>query len=99
MNTNPAWQKLVTAARTVQDDRPVTAPYGFSTRVAALALAGEVRPAGSLVERWSWRALALAGMFAAATVAANYSSYTSLGDASPADDLASEDATIEEIFD
>ena len=38
---NPSWEKLVALARRARDDRPETAPYGFSTRVAALAMAGE----------------------------------------------------------
>jgi hypothetical protein len=93
---NPGWEKLVTVARGARDDRPVTPPYGFATRVAALAMADEVRPSGSLFERWSWRALAVAGTFAAVTVAASYSSLTS---SSLEDDLMSDDYNVTALFD
>jgi hypothetical protein len=70
-----AWQKLISAARGARDDRSDAAPFGFSTRVVAFAW--ENPRAGittSLFERWSWRALTIAGMFAAVTMAANYAS-------------------------
>ena len=67
---DPKWSRLVTAARGATDDRDAAAPYGFSTRVAALALAGP----GSrtpLLERWSLRALGVAGLLAAVSIASN----------------------------
>lgn len=65
------WARLAAAARRAADDRDAEAPYGFATRVAALALAAEQR-AGSLVERFALRALGVAGLLALASVAANY---------------------------
>jgi hypothetical protein len=38
-HNSSTWSKLVTAARSVQDNRPDHAPLGFSTRVVSLARA------------------------------------------------------------
>ena len=46
------WQRLAAAARRAPDSREVTAPFGFSTRVAAQAFAA---PSVSLLERFSLR--------------------------------------------
>lgn len=78
---NPAdpkhpWQRLVRAARQVPQEHEAAAPYGFSTRIAALAVAAE-RPAGSLFERFALRALGVACLLAVASVAFNYSVFTS----------------------
>jgi hypothetical protein len=74
--TPQAWGRLAAAARSVPDDRDAHAPFGFSTRVAALAMAE--RPIGSLVERFALRAMILACGLAIVAVAANYSSIRSL---------------------
>jgi hypothetical protein len=66
------WTRLTRAARSVPDARDTAAPYGFATRVAALALAAE-QSAGSLLERLSLRALGVACLLTMLTVAANYS--------------------------
>jgi len=71
------WSRLVAAARPAQDTRDTAAPYGFATRVAALAMAQE-RLSGSLLERFSLRALGLASLLALVCVAANISTVTSL---------------------
>ena len=65
------WSRLVAAARTVKDDRDTTAPYGFSTRVTALAFASA--RTSSLVERFALRALGVACVLALLSVAVNYS--------------------------
>jgi hypothetical protein len=87
---NPGWDKLVALARRARDDRPETAPYGFATRVAAQAMGGELPSTATLFERWSWRAVAIAGMFAAVSVAANYGEFT----VAPDYDISAEDSTI-----
>ena len=92
---NPSWEKLVALARRAQDERPESAPFGFSTRVAALAMAGEGRVSVTLFERWSWRALAIAGMFAAASVAASYTSSPSAAD----DEFLFDDRAVAALFD
>lgn len=66
------WQRLTAAARTVPADRDSAAPYGFSTRLAARAFAGEFAP--SLFTRFSLRALGLACLLMLGTVATSYSS-------------------------
>jgi hypothetical protein len=91
-----AWQKLVTVARSAPDERSVDVPYGFSTRVVAAAWSGDRSGAsGSLFERWSWRALTIAGMFAAVTVVASYTSTTPSLD----DDLMSEETAVASLLD
>ena len=65
------WARLTTAARTATDDRDTAAPYGFATRVAALAWAQE-RKAGSLVERFALRAVGIACLLALLSIAVNY---------------------------
>jgi hypothetical protein len=92
---NPSWEKLVAVARLARDDRPETAPYGFATRVVAQATASQVQAPSNLFELWSWRAVAIAGMFAVGTVMANYSTFT----AEPEYDLLAEDSTIAALFD
>ncbi len=66
------WNRLVAAARQAPDDRDTAAPYGFATRVSALAFAAE-RGTVSLFERLSLRALGIACLLTVGTVAANYS--------------------------
>jgi len=66
------WARLTAAARTVQDDRDTAAPYGFATRVSALAMADK-RGVSSLFERFALRALAVACLLTVGTVATNYS--------------------------
>jgi hypothetical protein len=71
------WQRLVTAARGYRDDRDETAPYGFATRVAARAMVEPRKPAlATLFERFSWRALGVAGLLAAVSAASTYASAT-----------------------
>ena len=75
---NPAdskWPRLAAAARSAPDDRATAAPYGFATRVAALALAPE-RNVASLFERFAFRALGVACLLALLSVAVNYSILT-----------------------
>ena len=72
---NP-WARLTAAARTVRDDRDETAPYGFATRIAALALAQEDKVA-SLFDRFALRALGVACLLALFSVALNYETLNS----------------------
>jgi hypothetical protein len=67
------WSRLAAAARSAPDDRDLSAPFGFATRVAALALAAPPRPSFSLVfERLSLRALGVACLLMLASVAISY---------------------------
>jgi len=66
-----AWPRLAAAARTVPDSRDTAAPYGFTTRVAALAFAQE-RRGGLLFERFALRALGASALLALGSIALNY---------------------------
>lgn len=65
------WSRLTAAARQARDPRSASAPYGFATRLAALA--GE-RRAVPLVERFALRAVGLACLLALLSVATNFTS-------------------------
>lgn len=78
------WRRLVTAARQAQDQTPA-APYGFATRVAARALASERRLAG-VFDRFALRALGIACLLAAASIAINYSMVANSTHGAMADD-------------
>jgi hypothetical protein len=67
-----AWLKLVAAARRAPPAGDESAPFGFSTRVAALAFE-RAEPQVSVFARISLRAAAVAGLLAIAAVAVNYS--------------------------
>lgn len=71
------WSRLTAAARSAPDTRDTAAPFGFATRVSALAMVRELAP-GSLLERFSLRALGLAGVLALVCVATNISTVTNL---------------------
>jgi hypothetical protein len=65
------WTRLTAAARQVRDDRDTSAPYGFATRVAALAFGSE-RTMASLFERFAFRAVGVASLLALFSVVLNY---------------------------
>lgn len=67
-----SWNRLTAAARHALTGAVTAAPYGFATRVAALAWAAE-RPARSLIERFALRAVGVASLLAIASVWANFS--------------------------
>lgn len=77
-----AWMRLSNAARQAPDSPDDKAPFGFSTRVAALAM---TRPASR--PPWqvslgfaSWRALGVALTLMLLSILANYSATTSVAD-------------------
>jgi len=91
------WQKLVAAARQAPDTGDAAAPYGFSTRVAALAFA-QGQPAPSIFARLSLRAALVACLLALAAVGANYSAITSaFADEQPAPAATGDDPVGEVI--
>jgi hypothetical protein len=73
----------------------MTAPYGFSTRVAALAFARD-RTLGSVFERFSLRALGVAALLALMSTVA---SYTLLSPGGGEDDVLAEDTTVSALLD
>jgi hypothetical protein len=74
------WQRLVVAAREAPYTGDEAAPFGFSTRIAALAMAAERPTMRAMVNRLSWRALGVALMLMIFSIAANYSSVSLAGD-------------------
>ena len=68
------WSRLTAAARDAREaseGRDVSAPYGFATRIAALAFAQERRVA-SLFERFAFRAVGVSALLALFSVVLNY---------------------------
>ena len=66
------WSRLVAGARRASDDRDTAAPYGFATRVTALAFAQQ-RAATSFFDRYALRAVGVSCLLAVLSVAVNYS--------------------------
>jgi len=90
-------QRLLAAARKAPRTGDESAPFGFSTRVAALAFQPERGPRASLAGV-SLRAAALAGLFAAAAVVLNFSAITgALEDEGSAASLAPSDDPVSEV--
>ncbi|MBI5382837.1 MAG: hypothetical protein HZA31_13140 [Opitutae bacterium] len=73
---NP-WDRLTAAARQLPDTRDTSAPYGFATRVAALAMTAPRPSLGIMMERFSFRALGVAVVLMLVSVAANYTALAS----------------------
>ena len=90
------WRKLVAAARRAPPAADESAPFGFATRVAALALGAE-RPARSAFARVSLRAAAVAGLLALAAVAINFSAIAGAFDEGSA--VAAGDDPVAEVVD
>ena len=80
------WNRLIAAARTVSDDRDSAAPYGFTTRVVALAFSPEGKVA-SLFERFALRAVGIACLLALMSVAVNYKTLAGGSTGAMSDDL------------
>ena len=70
-----AWRRLTAAAREATDDRDTAAPYGFATRVAALAWARPRVDSRAVLEKFAMRGLIAAGVFSLAAVAFGYSAW------------------------
>ena len=92
------WGRLTAAARSVRDDRDTTAPYGFATRVAALALAQEQKVV-SLLERFALRAVGVACLLALVSVAVNYKTLAGAAPVTAADDSDAGDDTVALVLD
>jgi hypothetical protein len=92
----PPWSRLVAAARGASDSRDPTAPYGFATRVATLAMSAE-RPISSLFERFALRALGVACLLAIVSVAVNYSAIVT--NASSDDEVVPADDPVAVLLD
>jgi hypothetical protein len=89
------WARLAKAARQAPSGDE-SAPFGFSTRVAALAFAAE-RPAPSAFARLSLRAAVAAGLLAVVAVAVNFPAIAGAFDDSPSQ--VANDDPVGEIVD
>ncbi len=88
------WEKLTRLARAVPSRPDESAPFGFATRVASLAMAG-VRPSPwALFEKFAIRGLIAACACGAAAIAFGYSSWSSDHE----NDTGSDDG-VTEVFD
>lgn len=99
------WVRLTTAARQLKDDRDTSAPYGFATRLAALALSQERRVV-SLFERVALRAVGVAALLAMFSVVLNYqelstssTTVVAQSDEAAAVDLISADDAVAVVLD
>jgi len=93
---DPSLQKLFTAARRApRDSRDEAAPFGFATRVAALALQ---RPEPAAVfGRFALRAAAVSAVLAVAAVAANFTAIRGLVDEPSAAAPVNNDDPVSEV--
>ena len=89
-----SWQRLVEAARRSPVPGDESAPFGFSTRVVALAL-GQREESPSVFARLSLRAAAVACALAVAAVAINYPAISSTFGADSA--VAASDDPVAEV--
>jgi hypothetical protein len=88
------WQQLAAAVRSTRDDREDSAPYGFATRVAGLAMTAPLAGPWALFEKFAVRGLIAACAFSVAAVAFGYTAFTSERE----NDVASYDA-VSEVLD
>ena len=94
---DPSWKKLVEAARRAPGVPPdEAAPFGFSTRVAALAFE-RGRVASSPFARLSIRAAAVAFLLAALAVGVNYSAIVGAFDDQPGATSSGDDPVAEVV--
>jgi len=71
------WRKLTTLARQAGDDRDTAAPYGFATRAATLAGGIPASTEWAPFERFAFRGFVVAAAFGLASIAFNYSVFSS----------------------
>jgi hypothetical protein len=90
------WRKLVAAARQAPAVADESAPFGFSTRVAAQAFSAE-RDSSSTFARLSLRAAAVACLLAVVAVAVNFSAIAGAFEDESA--VAANDDPVAEVVD
>ncbi len=91
-----SFQRLLAAARRAPPSSDEAAPFGFSTRVAALAFEPRGRQA-PVFGLYSLRAAAVAGLLAVAAVAANFTAIRGAFDEESA--VAAGDDPIADVVD
>jgi hypothetical protein len=85
------WERLAAAARGAHGGPDESAPFGFSTRVAARAMVAPAPAPWALFEKFAVRGLIAACAFSLAAVAFGYAAWA--GDHE--NDVASDDAVAE----
>lgn len=90
---NLSWNRLAAAARTAPDSRDTSAPYGFATRVAALAMSQE-RKVVSLFERFAVRALCAACLLAILSAVVSYPAINNTPTGSDEESVEDEPVTV-----
>lgn len=89
-STSTPWARLAEAARCAPQPSSEV-PYGFSSRVAALAMAEAPRSSWmAILDQFSWRALGVSALLVAVSFAVSYSALTS----SSEDDWALSDPLV-----
>jgi len=88
------WPRLAAAARSARDTRDESAPFGFATRVAALAMAAPAPASWALFEKFAVRGLIAACALSLAAVAFGVASWSSDRE----NDVAADD-TVSEVLD
>jgi hypothetical protein len=89
-------RKLLAAARNAPQAGDEAAPFGFSTRVAALAFE-QGRPGSSAFATLSLRAAAVAFLLAAIAVGVNYSAIVGAFDEQPSAGTTGDDPVAEVV--
>lgn len=75
--THTPWTRLTEAARRAPQPS-AEVPFGFSARVAALAMSEPPRSSWTaMLDQFSWRALGVSALLVALSLAASYSAMTS----------------------
>ena len=73
---NHQWQKLAALAREARDDRDVTVPFGFASRVAAQAAGSYGYTPWAALERFALRGFVAAAACCVGAVAFNFLGYS-----------------------
>jgi hypothetical protein len=75
-----AWRRLAAAAAKAPDSLETSAPFGFASRVVARAFERQQPSFSTVLDRLSWRALAVSCVLTAICIASSYSSWASLAE-------------------
>ncbi len=90
----PLLRRLHLAAESLPEQQNSSAPLGFSTRIVALARAATPPTLSALIERMSWKALALSCLLMLACAVSTYPSATSPQEEDDLQDPVSELLTL-----
>jgi hypothetical protein len=77
---NKAWLRLTEAALRAPMNRDELAPYGFATRMAAMAMTQPKPNLAFAIDHFSWRALAAALTIMVASIVSSYAIATNVSE-------------------